>query len=268
MDSTPTNVAVRKIVGPRSTATLYNCDNLAVLPTLQADLVITSPPYNLGSGPWKKLGSWKPGDAPTGGSKWRNGSAGGGGIQYSEHLDAIPWPEYVAWQQTTLRLLWNCIGAAGAIFYNHKPRVIGGKLWLPLELLPPEVILRQIITWARPGGINFNPTAFVPTMEWILLLAKPAFRLKSRGASGIGDVWRMNPERNEHPAPFPVALPTNAIETTNCVTVLDPYMGSGTTGVAAARLNRNFIGIERDPAYFQMACDRIACELNTDHPAK
>jgi DNA modification methylase len=40
-------------------------------------------------------------------------------------------------------------------------------------------------------------------------------------------------------------------------TILDPFMGSGTTGVAAARLGRSFIGIEREPKYFDIACRRI-----------
>jgi site-specific DNA-methyltransferase (adenine-specific) len=45
-------------------------------------------------------------------------------------------------------------------------------------------------------------------------------------------------------------------------TVCDPFMGSGTTGVACARLKRNFIGIERDAAHYKTACDRIAHELD------
>lgn len=41
-------------------------------------------------------------------------------------------------------------------------------------------------------------------------------------------------------------------------TILDPFMGSGTTGVAAVRMGRSFIGIDRDPEYFEVACRRIA----------
>ncbi len=42
-----------------------------------------------------------------------------------------------------------------------------------------------------------------------------------------------------------------------CKTILDPFMGSGTTGVAAIQLGRSFIGIEREPKYFDIACKRI-----------
>jgi DNA modification methylase len=45
-------------------------------------------------------------------------------------------------------------------------------------------------------------------------------------------------------------------------TVLDPFMGSGTTGVACVRTGRKFIGVEKDPKYFQIACDRIQAEYD------
>ena len=48
-------------------------------------------------------------------------------------------------------------------------------------------------------------------------------------------------------------------------TVLDPFMGSGTTGVAAARLGYHFIGIEREPQYFDIAQQRIAAEGAVTH---
>lgn len=232
-------------------ATLILGDCLEVLPTLgPVDAVITSPPYNLGGSPWPHLGNWKQGDSAGGKTKWKNGSDAGGGIQYGEHDDCIPWAEYVGWQRAVVSELWDKIVDDGAIFFNHKPRVIGAKLWLPLELIPECAVLRQIVVWARPGGVNFNPTAFVPTHEWIMLLAKPAFRLKSKGVSGLGDVWRMSPDANEHPAPFPLALPSAALDAINAETILDPFMGSGTTGVACAKAGRKFIGIEKDERWF------------------
>jgi site-specific DNA-methyltransferase (adenine-specific) len=229
-----------------------------ILPTLgKVDAAFTSPPYNLGGEPWPHLGNWKRGDSAGGKSKWRNGSDAASGVSYGEHDDAMPWTEYVEWQHSVLRELWRLTAPNGCIFYNHKPRVIGARLWLPLELVPDDIIIRQNIVWARPGGMNFNPTAYLPTHEWVLLLAHPAFRLKSRAASGLGDVWQINPEANEHPAPFPVALPKRALDAINADTVLDPFMGSGTTGVAAVQMGRDFIGIEKDPRWFDLACKRI-----------
>jgi site-specific DNA-methyltransferase (adenine-specific) len=239
-------------------ATLYLGDCRDVLPVLgPVDLVITSPPYNLGGGPWPHLGNWKKGDSAGGKSKWRNGSDAASGVTYGEHLDNMPWPEYVAWQRAVISELWRLTGPSGSIFYNHKPRVIGARLWQPTELLPEEVIHRQTIIWKRPGGMNFNPTAFVPTHEWIMLLAHERFRLKSRGVSGLGDVWSITPESSEHPAPFPLALPAKVLEAVVAGKVLDPFMGSGTTGVAACQAGLGFTGIECDPRWFDIACRRI-----------
>lgn len=68
-----------------------------------------------------------------------------------------------------------------------------------------------------------------------------------------------------HPAQKPVPLMAWCIEKTKLPkgsTILDPYMGSGTTAIACIRLGMNFIGIERDAAHFKTACDRIAHELD------
>lgn len=74
------------------------------------------------------------------------------------------------------------------------------------------------------------------------------------------NIWRMNTEMNPiHPAQFSEQLATDHIITWSNKgdIVLDPFLGSGTTGVSSIKLNRNFIGIERDDTYFQMATDRI-----------
>jgi site-specific DNA-methyltransferase (adenine-specific)/modification methylase len=64
-------------------------------------------------------------------------------------------------------------------------------------------------------------------------------------------------ERSEHPTQKPVALMKWCIEHTEGETILDPYMGSGSCGVAAVGLHRAFIGIEIDPTYFEIAVRRI-----------
>ena len=65
-------------------------------------------------------------------------------------------------------------------------------------------------------------------------------------------------ERNGHPTQKPLALMAWCIEQAeNPQSILDPFMGSGTTGVAAIQMGRKFIGIEREPKYFEIACKRI-----------
>lgn len=64
-------------------------------------------------------------------------------------------------------------------------------------------------------------------------------------------------KHREHPTQKPVGLMQWCIERTKAATILDPYMGSGTTGVACQRLGRKFIGIEIDPVHFATACRRV-----------
>jgi DNA modification methylase len=71
---------------------------------------------------------------------------------------------------------------------------------------------------------------------------------------------------HEHPTQKPIQLMEYLISTYSDVgsTILDPYMGSGTTGIACLRTGRRFIGIERDPAHFATALKRITNELEGD----
>lgn len=252
--------------------TIYHGDCLDILPGLpKFDLFFTSPPYNLGGAPWPHLGHWKQGDSAGGKSKWRNGSDGSAGVSYASHDDAMPHEEYVRWQWSVLEACWERLSDYGAIYYNHKPRVIGGRCWLPTAL-SPNLPLRQIIIWARAGGMNFNPTAYVPTHEWILIFAQEAFRLRDKSASGEGDVWYVPQEPDtEHPAPFPETLPARAIRTTRPGLVCDPFCGQGATLRAAKRAGRKAIGIEIEERYCELAAKRLAqgvLDLPDEHPAK
>lgn len=69
---------------------------------------------------------------------------------------------------------------------------------------------------------------------------------------------KANQDGKEHPTQKPIALMKWCIDLLpNPQTILDPFMGSGTTGVAAVQMGRKFIGIERDDKYFEIACRRI-----------
>ena len=144
------------------------------------------------------------------------------------------------------------------------------------------------IIWEKPEGSAPNrngkffshrqPVAYKPNVvtEYILIFQKPMNGLidkilrktdkdimaKSLVPDGYErtNSWKFNPEtRSKHPAPFPIELPTKLIQYYSFVndTVLDPFMGSGTTCLAAKNLDRYYIGIEKDEGYFNMAEKRI-----------
>lgn len=233
--------------------TIYHGDCREVLPTLgHFDLAFTSPPYNLNC-PTKPGGGFS---APKGESgKWSGGVLAAG---YENYGDDMPMDEYDDWQRSILAMLWEHVDA---IFYNHKPRPWHGEILLPLRL-NPGLPLRQVIIWARAGGLNFSPSHYVPTCEWLMLFARAQWRLKSKEASGLGDVWRVPQELNsEHPAPFPIGLPARAIESVAPSSVIDPFMGSGTTLRAAKDADVRAVGIEQSERYCEIAARRLGQEV-------
>lgn len=224
--------------------TIYHADCREVLPSLSGvGMVLTSPPYNLS------------GDGNNSAGTYYSKLAAG----YATYTDDMPHGEYVAWQRDVVRLCWNALTDSGAIYYNHKPRVAGNRVRLPLDLIPDDLPVRQIITWDRGSGFNRQKTYYVPTYEWVLLIAKPAFRTNTRS---VDDVWRIPfVGGGEHPAPFPLSLALTAIGSTSAGMILDPFMGSGTTLRAAKDLNRKAIGIELDERYCEIAAKRMAQEV-------
>jgi site-specific DNA-methyltransferase (adenine-specific) len=224
-------------------------DVLPVLPDRCVDLVLTSPPYNLREGKSSNLA----GNSRR--SAWRRPALADG---YGEHDDAMPYPEYVAWQQGILQECWRLLTDTGAIYYQHKPRVIHGEVRLPTAL-NPGLPLRQVLIWDRRSRFNFSPSHYTPQHEWILLIAKPGFRLAGgKASSTVGDVWQIVAELNTvHPAPFPMALAHRVLTTAGGSHVIDPFMGSGTTLVAAMSLGRRAIGIEIEERYCEIAAKRL-----------
>ena len=229
--------------------TIINGDCLEVmrkLPDKSIDLVVTSPPYNLKNSTGNGLKNANKG-------KWTNAELVNG---YATYADDIPYDEYVKWQRSCLTEMMRLLKEDGAIFYNHKWRVQNGLLQDRQEIVSGFPV-RQIIIWKRKGGINFNPGYFLPTYEVIYLIAKKNFKLAPK-ANRFGDVWEFKQEMNNpHPAPFPVNLIERIITSTNAEIILDPFMGSGTTAIAALKHNRKYIGIEIAEEYCKMAETRI-----------
>ena len=216
------------------------------IPDNSVDLVVTSPPYNLKNSTGNGMKDGR-------GGKWANAALVNG---YSNYDDNMPHEEYAKWQKECLTEMFRLIKDDGTIFYNHKWRVQAGLLQDRQDIVNGFPI-RQIIIWRRKGGINFNPGYFLPTYEVIYLITKPKFKLAPK-ANAHGDVWEFTQEmKNDHPAPFPIALIERIISSTNAQLILDPFSGSGTTAVVASKLKRNYIGIDISPEYCELSEKRI-----------
>lgn len=131
----------------------------------------------------------------------------------------------------------------------------GGFLGKPYE--PNSVIkndIEFILMERKPGGYR-SPSVATRVLSVIPAdLHKRWFQQIWTGLTGASTKF--------HPAPYPLALVERLIRMFSFVgdTVLDPFMGTGTTNVAAAKWGRNSIGIEIDPAYFEMAKKRLDIE--------
>jgi DNA modification methylase len=134
--------------------------------------------------------------------------------------------------------------------------------------------LRSDIIWHKPnvmpeGGQYSRPTR---SHEHIFLLSRSAFYYYDHeaikepcdvrgGMKNVRDVWSIptGSFKGAHFAVFPLALPERCILASTKVddVVLDPFMGSGTTGLAAVQLKRKFVGIELNREYLDMASSRL-----------
>jgi len=221
---------------------LYLEDCLDVMPKLaNIDIAITSPPYNLMaqySAPSQMAQSF----ASQRLSNW--------------YKDDMPEDEYQAWQRKCLSEMTKI--CRSTIFYVHQVRYAWGRknTWYhPVHWLNDFCVWCEII-WNRGKGISGAKRPVIADQR-IYMINKPLY-YKS---IGLTTVWNIPEDReSEHVCPFPIQIPLNCINMTTRPndTVLDPFMGSGTTGVAAVQTGRRFIGIELSERYFDIACKRIA----------
>lgn len=201
-------------------ATLYLGDCRDVLPTLgKVDAVVTDPPYGIGADKAMHKAS---------------------GTQYG--CAAAPKRVYANtnWDSAppSSALLSKVLGAAPLAI------IFGGNYFH----LPPS---RCWLIWDKEVNGNFADAE----MAWTNL-NKPV-RLIRHMWNGM--LRKGRETRTDHPTQKPVGVMRWCLEQIpDAGVILDPFMGSGTTGVACAHEGRRFIGIEREPAYFDIACRRIA----------
>ena len=219
------------------------------MPPAAVDLIVTSPPYNIKNSTGNGLKCGR-------GGKWPQAELING---YDGHDDSMPRARLCGLATRMPARNVARLKARRRDFLQSQAARAGGINEDPWEIVGcPEFPLRQIIVWQRDGGINFNPTYFLPTYEVIYFIAKPGHRLAPK-ANKVGDVWRIsqNADKNDHPAPFPLELASRCVQSSPGEVVMDPFMGSGTTAIAAMRHRRRFIGVEKSPQYCKMARARI-----------
>jgi len=219
-------------------------------------LIVTSPPYNVGKA-------------------------------YQSHHDQMALDEYLAYLDEVWRECQRVLCRGGRLAVNVAST--WRQPYLPLHadiarrLIALGFLMRGEIIWDKGPSVGVSTAwgSFArpsnPTLrdvhEYILVFSKETLKLECGGReSGIANldfvewtksIWRFDtesPKRVGHPAPFPEELPRRLILLYTGVgdTVLDPFLGSGTTAVAAKRLGRHYVGYDISEEYCQIARQRLA----------
>ena len=248
------------IVGKSTTANrIYQADSrsLDMIEDGVVDLVICSPPYNVGK-------------------------------NYSNHDDALPLEDYLQ----LLRDVWIecrrvmrvgariCVNVAGVDRQPYLPL----QSYITQQLIELGFLMRGEIIWNKAASVGVS-TAWGswqspsnPTLrdlhEYVMVFCKDEFRLEEKGETDLTSeeftsltrsIWEfptVSANKIGHPAPFPVELPRRLTKLYSWkgALVLDPFCGSGSTCVAAAQLGRLWIGVDMDPEYVQLARRRVSSE--------
>jgi len=232
------------------------------IPEKSVDLVVTSPPYNVD-------------------------------IQYNSHDDQLSYDDYLDFSTRWMTRCHGWLKDDGRFCLNIPlDKNKGGQQSVGADLttLAKEVgfSYHSTIIW-NEGNISRRtawgswssasaPYVIAP-VELIVVLYKKSWKktsgsresdiTKDEFLAWTNGLWTFNGEKKTrvgHPAPFPVELPRRCLKLFSFVgdTVLDPFMGSGTTLVAASQCNRRGIGIEVDQHYCERAVRRIETEGQAD----
>lgn len=234
-----------------------SCENMKDIPNNSLHLMITSPPYNVSK----------------------------------EYDNDLSLKEYLSLLKNCFTETYRVLVDGGRACINIAN--IGRKPYIPLSDYVSKIMIeigfnmRGEIIWNKSAGAGISTawgsfqSASNPILrdvhEYILIFSKGNYKrerdkvekefrhdniTKEEFIEWTKSVWTMNTEsakRIGHPAPFPEELPNRLIKLfsfTNDI-VIDPFMGSGTTAIAAIKNNRNFVGYEINKEYINLANNRI-----------
>lgn len=206
-------------------ATLYLGDCRDIITGMTADALVADPPYGMGIGDI------------SGGAVYRYRRSGGTVIDYHVIGDDTPFDPTHLLGVAPAIVLWGA---------NHyAPRLPPARKWLVWD--------------KRAGGRSDNQADC--ELAWSNLPGPERLHTQLwRGMVRAGEENVSKGSYRCHPTQKPVALMSWCIDQCRLragSVILDPYMGSGTTGVAAIRAGHRFIGIEIDPGHFTTACRRL-----------
>lgn len=225
-------------------------ENMSLIPNNSVHLCVTSPPYNAG-------------------------------MDYDKDLSLQEYTDLLA---RVLSEVNRVLVYGGRMCVNVAN--IGRQPYIPFTAIVHKIadelgmLCRGEIIWVKPGAPNstmwgswlspVNPS-LNDMHEYILVYSKGSAARTNRGVStlekagflnSVRSVWNIAPEsasRIGHPAPFPVDIPMRLINfySFKGEVVLDPFMGSGTTAVAASRTSRIYVGYELNKKYVKLAEKRL-----------
>ena len=208
-------------------------DRMKEIPSGSVDMILTDPPYKVTS---------RGGRTSAGGMmldiKMRKGN-----VFKENSIKAIDW----------MPVLFEKLKESGHCYVMCNNKNLHGFL---NESLKAGFNIVKTMVWAKDNKIMSQ--AYMSQIEFVLFLRKGRFkRINNCGDSDL--LQHKNPKNKSHPTEKPVSLMEQLIlnSSNDGDVVLDPFMGTGSAGVAAKNLNRNFIGIELDEGYFNIAKERI-----------
>ena len=241
---------------------IENCRGEELLKGLRnVDLILTSPPYNIGSKSPRKDGMRASG-------KYDPKSYGG----ITGYADSFDEAKYQNEQVRMLNLMAKSLKDDGILVYNHKPRRKNSQMIHPMMWLSRAsgLILMEEIIWDRGSTHNHSDRMMWPHTERLYVFRKSGGTYRLRNTDNLSfrsDIWKVpltSRPADGHAAPFPLMLAENVIKTFSKQgdLVCDPYSGSGTTCVAAVTQGRNFIGSECDVEYHTRSIQRVEKALS------